>query len=185
VLGAYGHWDAFAAEAHRRVPSSVPTSSVPPAIGTFQIRQLRAIRLGPEFLEAAAASEGVGVLLNALQLLAALAAITGRVPVVPRVDCASRWLKRHPMTISGVADDYVLQIREDAGVAHLRERAAAAAAAAPAPAEAAAAPAEAMAEEADEVADAVSCHLAMGGAGCHLPIVLPAWQVSVMAPWPR
>jgi len=181
VLGAYGHWDAFAAEAHRRVPSSVPTSSVPPAIGTFQIRQLRAIRLGPEFLEAAAASEGVGVLLNALQLLAALAAITGRVPVVPRVDCASRWLKRHPMTISGVADDYVLQIREGAGVAHLRERAAAAAAA---PAEAAAAPAEAMAEEADEVADVVSCHLAMGGAGCHLPIVLPAWQVSAMAPWP-
>jgi hypothetical protein len=183
VLGAYGHWDAFAAEAHRRAPSSAPTSSVPPAIGTFQIRQLRAIRLGPEFLEAAAASEGVGVLLNALQLLAALAAITGRVPVVPRVDCASRWLKRHPMTISGVADDYVIQIREDAGfrqiregagVAHLRERAAAAAA-----------PAEAMDEEADEVADVVSCHLAMGGAGCHLPIVLPAWQVSVRAPWPR
>ena len=181
VLGAYGHWDAFAAEAHRRVTISAPTSSVPPAIDTFQIRQLRAIRLGPEFLEAAAASQGVGVLLNALQLLAALAAITGRVPVVPRVDCASRWLKRHPMTISGVADDYVLQIREDAEVAHLRERAAAAAA----PAEEAAAPAEAMAEEADEVADVVSCHLAMGGAGCHLPIVLPAWQVSAMAPWPR
>jgi hypothetical protein len=85
------------------------------------------------------------------------------------------------MTISGVADDYVLQIREGAGVAHLRERAAAAAA----PVEAAAAPAEAMAEEANEVADVVSCHLAMGGAGCHLPIVLPAWQVSAMAPWPR
>jgi hypothetical protein len=156
---------------------------VPPAIDTFQIRQLRAIRLGPEFLEAAAASEGVGVLLNALQLLAALGAITRRVPVVPRVDCASRWLKRHPMTISGVADDYVLQIREDAGVTHFRERAAAAPAEAAATAMAAAAAAAVATEvAADEVADMVSCHLSMGGAGCHLPDVLPAWQVRVMAP---
>ena len=178
VLGAYGHWDAFAAEAHRRAPTSAPTSSVPPAIDTFQIRQLRAIRLGPEFLEAAAASEGVGVLLNALQLLAALGAITRRVPVVPRVDCASRWLKRHPMTISGVADDYVLQIREDAGVT----RAAAPAEAAAAAMAAAAAAAVATEVAADEVADVVSCHLSMGGAGCHLPDVLPAWQVRVMAP---
>ena len=62
--------------------------------------------------------------------------------------------------------------------------AATAAMAAAAAAAMAAAAAAAVATEvaADEVADVVSCHLSMGGAGCHLPDVLPAWQVRVMAP---
>ena len=45
-----------------------------------------------------------------LQLLAISAAISGRVPVVPRVPCSSGWLRPGEMTLAGVADDYVLQL---------------------------------------------------------------------------
>ena len=44
------------------------------------------------------------------QLLAISAAISGRVPVVPRVPCNSGWLGPGKMTLAGVADDYVLQL---------------------------------------------------------------------------
>ena len=50
------------------------------------------------------------VLLTMLQLLAISAAISGRVPVVPRVPCNSGWLRPGKMTLAGVADDYVLQL---------------------------------------------------------------------------
>ena len=50
------------------------------------------------------------VLLTMLQLLAISAAISGRVPVVPRVPCSSGWLRPGKMTLAGVADDYVLQL---------------------------------------------------------------------------
>ena len=49
-------------------------------------------------------------LLTMLQLLAISAAISGRVPVVPRVPCSSGWLRPGEMTLAGVADDYVLQL---------------------------------------------------------------------------
>ena len=50
------------------------------------------------------------LLLTMLQLLAISAAISGRVPVVPRVPCNSGWLRPGKMTLAGVADDYVLQL---------------------------------------------------------------------------
>ena len=50
------------------------------------------------------------LLLTVLQLLAISAAISGRVPVVPRVPCNSGWLRPGKMTLAGVADDYVLQL---------------------------------------------------------------------------
>ena len=43
-------------------------------------------------------------------MLALAAAVTGRVPVVPSVPCASKWLERHHMSVQGVTDDYVLQV---------------------------------------------------------------------------
>ena len=49
-------------------------------------------------------------LLTMLQPLAISAAISGRVPVVPRVPCSSGWLRPGEMTLAGVADDYVLQL---------------------------------------------------------------------------
>ena len=50
------------------------------------------------------------LLLTLLQLLAISAAISGRVPVVPRVPCNSGWLRPGKMTLAGIADDYVLQL---------------------------------------------------------------------------
>ena len=149
VLGAYGHW-YDEANAHTAPPTTQLTER---GAGPLSTTRLRAVRLGPELLQAAAASSGVGVLLNALQLLSMVAALTGRVPVIPKVDCTSSWLKRQPFTIGGVADDYVLQLREQPATE--------------------AAEAEAME---DDVADAVSCHLAIGGAGCQSPQVLPGWH---------
>ena len=140
VTAAYGHWHS-ATMRHTSQPATRP-----------MMASLRAIRLGPKLLDAAASSTGVGALLNSLQLLATLATLTGRVPVVPRVDCGSRWLKRHPMTAAGVADDYVLQLpRASNGSAAGRRTD-------------------------PEGAGSVSCHLAIGGADCVFPHVLPAWQ---------
>ena len=136
VMRAHGHWHADASILEDR-------KGQPPDAAT-----LRSVRLGSDVLSAAASSNGLGVLLNALQLLASVAALTGRTPVVPSVPCGSRWLKRHPMTPNGVADDSVLQLRTRRGVS-----------------------------AGDGPGDGgVACHLAIGGARCALPNVLPAWQ---------
>jgi hypothetical protein len=71
---------------------------------------VRAIRLAEDLLREVGQTKGIGQLLNALQLLATLAVLTNRTPVVPAVPCDSLWLRRHPMTPNGIADDYVLQL---------------------------------------------------------------------------
>ena len=194
VMQAYGHWHPEAG-LHRPDRGQLPSAT-----------SVRSIRLGADLLEAAASSEVVGVMLNALQLLATLSALTGRVPVVPEVGCQSRWLQRHAMTPAGVADDYVLQLPAPGRVAArasrramARQAAWAREAAAPttaAPTTAAPTTAAPVGREANggdvgaaEVADTayaalagvednsdVRCHLSIGGARCSLPEVLPAWQ---------
>ena len=170
------------------------------------------MRLGVSVLEATAASQSVGGLLNALQvlcllrrsslrrylphllcllttthyplltaydllltvlqLLAISAAISGRVPVVPRVPCNSGWLRPGKMTLAGVADDYVLQLPgTEEGQANPN-------------------PNPCRNSNPDPNVDPspnpnpnpnqVHCHLAPGGAKCALPEVLPAWHRSAL-----
>ena len=145
VMRAYGHWHAHIADAHL----AEAERTRPPNASS-----VRAVRLSSRLIERTAGASGVGVLLSALQLLGVLAALTGRVPIVPSVPCSSKWFKRHHMTPNGIADDYVLQLPPTVG----------------APAGAAAQPA---------------CHLAIGGATCALPHVLPAWQRLPTVPGQR
>ena len=153
VMRAYGYWHAEA-DAH------APERAVPPPV-----RALRAIRLSASMLDAVGRSSAVGGLLNALQLLAALAAITGRTPVVPHVPCSSRWLRKHQMTLAGVADDYVLQLPLYRGgrVGGATKRAADAGGGG------------AGVGAAVDDGTGVRCHLAIGGAQCSQPRVLPGW----------
>ena len=97
VLRAYGRWPAEA---------SLTTHSAEPA---------RVVRLPAAAWRATAAHNGVGALLNALQALALIAAVSNRTPVIPRVPCDSLWLARSDVALAGVADDYVLQLRGAGG----------------------------------------------------------------------
>jgi hypothetical protein len=159
VLRAYDHWHAEA-DAHAEPSAHVDTAALGSAteVGTAAASRgaavaysppSRLIRLGADVLRASGASDGVGALLNALHVLAVTAALSNRTPVVPEVPCGSRWMRRHEWTIAGIADEAVLQLH------HPRTP--------PAPASA-------------EGAEHVSCHLALGGARCDLPSVMPAWQ---------
>jgi hypothetical protein len=89
IMRAFGHWH------HDDAP--------PPP---------RAVRFPASLWEATGKASTLYPLLSALQALALVAALTGRVPVIPRVPCGSGWLSRHPLTLAGVADDYVMQLRE-------------------------------------------------------------------------
>ena len=105
-----------------------------------------------------------GYTYHALQVLALAAAITGRLPVVPSVPCTSKWLERHHMSVQGVTDDYVIQLRvpraarsggsENGGGGGDGGG------------------------EGGEGGDQLHCHLSMGGATCTLPKVLPAWHAD-------
>ena len=117
--------------------------------------------LSEDLLRAAGETKGLGLLLNALLLLAALAALTDRTPVAPSVPCLSRWLKRHGMTPNGIADDYILQFPPEAGAATL-------------PIQLPPQTGAMLAER--EHPPGVRCHVAIGGARCAFPNVLPAWQ---------
>ena len=97
VMRAYGRWHAEA---------SLTTHSDEPA---------RVVRLPAAAWRATAAHNGVGALLNALQALALIAAVSNRTPVIPRVPCDSLWLARSDVALAGVADDYVLQLRGAGG----------------------------------------------------------------------
>ena len=110
-----------------------------------------AIRLPWSEWRASGESAGVGRLLNALERLALLAAVSGRAPVIPRVPCASRWLSRNQFARAGIADDYVLQLPNTTHTHRGRT-----------------------ARGYDEAS--VECHLALGGKRCMLPTVVPAWS---------
>ena len=136
VMAAYGYWHA---EAARHKP---PGRGAPP-----ELHSLRAVRLSKRLLRQTSSS--LGALLNALQLLAAAAAVTGRTPVIPSVPCDSGWIKRHAFTPHGLADDYILQLPYAT---------------------------QASGERADNGGGGARCHLAIGGARCSLPTALPAWH---------
>ena len=61
--------------------------------------------------------------------------------------CSSRWISRNAFGRAGVADDYVLQIANRTAGGYKE----------------------------DETDGGSECHLALGGKGCMLPTVLPAW----------
>ena len=84
-MRAYGRWHAEA---------SLTTHSDEPA---------RVVRLPAAAWRATAAHNGVGALLNALQALALIAAVSNRTPVIPRVPCDSLWLARSDVALAGVA----------------------------------------------------------------------------------
>ena len=73
---------------------------------------MQAVRLSASVWHEVGQHKSIRPLLNALQLLALVAAVMGRVPIVPRVPCSSRWLQTHVMTLAGISDDYVMQLRE-------------------------------------------------------------------------
>ena len=161
VMRAYGYWRDELADAAPLTSAGVPAgahadepAATPPP---------RLIRLGEDILQLTASSGGIGVLLNALQLLAALAALTGRTPVVPRVPCTSRWLATGVMTPHGIADDYVMQLPPDRPPASLTNGSGGQR------------PVRVMSGGGPRPSG-VSCHLSIGGAHCAAPIVHPAWQ---------
>ena len=151
VMRSYGHW-------HEEASRHLEDRGKPP-----HAKALRAVRLGADILSSAATSTGLGVLLNALQILAHVAALTRRTPVIPSVPCTSRWLKRHLWTSNGIADDYILQLPRRTGGSDgsgfsSRE------------------PRDGFDFNSSSSFRAVACHLSIGGAGCSLPLVLPAWH---------
>jgi len=134
VMGFYGYLPV----------DESPLSSAPwPPPG----EPLRAVRLSEATLRATGTRRGIGSLLNALQLLRAVAAATNRTPVVPAVGCDARWIRTSAGAQFGVADDSVL-VRWEADLAAPR------------------------------------CHLAMGGAECSWPHVLPAWWPNAVRALP-
>ena len=132
VQRALGYW---------HLPEPPPRSLVPGG-------PPRAVRLARHEWIATGAAAGIGPLLNALQRLALVAAVSGRTPVVPSVPCSSRWLSRNTFGRAGVADDYVIQL-PNATFGGYRP---------------------------DETDGGAECHLALGGDKCMLPEVLPAWS---------
>ncbi|KAL1496723.1 hypothetical protein AB1Y20_014316 [Prymnesium parvum] len=80
----------------------------------------RVLRLAPLVWRRVAAHASLRPLLAALQLLAVAAAVSGRAPLVPSVPCGSAWIERHPMSLAGVADDYILQLRRRDGTGELQ-----------------------------------------------------------------
>ena len=111
VMKAYGHWHGAVADKHLlEKEKEEEHSHGGNALEAPNDKSIRAIRLSSTFLEASASSSGVGHLLNALQILSAVAALTDRLPIIPSIPCTSKWLKRHEMTPNGIADDYVLQL---------------------------------------------------------------------------
>ena len=71
---------------------------------------LRVVRLSQALIEATSNHQGVGALLNALQVLHVVAAISGRAPLVPSVPCSASWLVKDPLGAVGVSDDYVMPL---------------------------------------------------------------------------
>ena len=119
VMDAYGAWPV---DEHRRLPSGATARAAAEAVRAASgapsdatVSSFRGIRLGRPLLEATSDHDGVGALLNALQLLHVAAAVSGRAPVVPSVPCSARWLVADPLGIVGVADDYVMPLSERGG----------------------------------------------------------------------
>jgi hypothetical protein len=153
VTRALGHWHHPEADADgsRGEAGGGDDAAVRPGETSGAGDVVRAVELAPEVLECAAKDATTDTLRSSLRLLFAAAVVLRRAPVVPRVPCGSRWIRRDAAAAGAehVADERVLK-RASAAVA----QAGGAGAAPP-----------------------VECHLAIGGRECDAPTVVPAWEL--------
>ena len=153
VMAFYGRWLVDGRNGREPLDDPGEESAAVRKVGApplINVSTLRLLRLPESILEAASSHSGVGSLLNALQLLHLVAAVTRRVPVIPSISCSAQWLERGELGVAGVVDDYVL-VRWEADV---------------------------LGKQPDgRGAGSYRCHLAMGGARCIWPNVFPSWWV--------
>jgi len=161
LRSSFGHFDAHKAN-RRWVTASYAASRLAPPRRAGEAMAVATMMVEEEEERAAAAtavlrlspalvdaSAGLESLLGSLRTLAVAAAVTGRAPVVPSVACTAAWLHRSAATSSSTSP--TLLGVDDERVLQLR----------------------------DSVHDGagVRCHLALGGAACLPPLVVPEWLV--------